>query len=199
MLPMFLAIVDQTIVATALPAIAASLGDVERLSWIVISYLVASTIAAPVYGRLGDVFGRTRLILWALALFVAASILCALCQSVAMLTVARIVQGMGGGGLMTLSQALVGEAVPPRERARYSGLSRRHRRFIERVRPRGGRLSDGAFRPAGCLSDQHPVGPGCGVIDVAPSVPKTCFAVLQLRRAWSRLFYSSRFGGVHRT
>ena len=78
MLPMFLAAVDQTIVATALPAIAGSLGDVERVSWVVVSYLVATTIAAPVYGRLGDVLGRRRLLFVALALFVAASVGCAL-------------------------------------------------------------------------------------------------------------------------
>ena len=77
MLPMFLAAVDQTIVATALPAIAGSLGDVERVSWVVVSYLVASTIAAPVYGRLGDVLGRRRLLFVALAIFVAASLFCA--------------------------------------------------------------------------------------------------------------------------
>ncbi|TFF27270.1 MFS transporter [Jiella endophytica] len=120
-LPMFLAVVDQTIVATALPAIAASLGDVDRLSWVVVSYLVATTIAAPVYGRLGDVFGRRRLMFVALAIFMGASLLCALSQSILMLTIARILQGAGGGGLMTLSQALVGEAIPPRDRARYQG------------------------------------------------------------------------------
>ena len=78
MLPMFLAVVDQTIVATALPAIAASLGDVHRLSWVVVAYLVATTIAAPVYGRLGDVLGRRRLMFIALGIFMAASVICAL-------------------------------------------------------------------------------------------------------------------------
>ncbi|KAB0680425.1 MFS transporter [Aureimonas leprariae] len=121
MLPMFLAVVDQTIVATALPAIAASLGEVDRLSWIVVSYLVATTVAAPVYGRLGDLLGRRRLMLVALGIFIGASVLCALARSIETLTVARVLQGAGGGGLMTLSQALVGEAIPPRERARYQG------------------------------------------------------------------------------
>jgi EmrB/QacA subfamily drug resistance transporter len=121
MLPMFLAVVDQTIVATALPAIAASTGNVERASWIVVSYLIASTIAAPVYGRLGDAFGRRRLMLVALAVFSAASVLCAVSPTIELLTFARLLQGLGGGGLMTLSQALVGEAIPPRERARYQG------------------------------------------------------------------------------
>ncbi len=121
MLPMFLAVVDQTIVATALPAIAASLGEVHRLSWVVVAYLVATTIAAPVYGRLGDVLGRRRLIFVALTIFMAASVICALSQSIIMLAAARVLQGAGGGGLMTLSQALVGETIPPRDRARYQG------------------------------------------------------------------------------
>ena len=122
MLPMFLAIVDQTIVAAALPAIAGELGSVERISWIVIAYLVATTIAAPVYGRIGDIVGRRPLMLVALAIVVVASILCGLAQSVEMLTAARILQGLGGGGLLTLSQALIGETMPPRDRARYQGF-----------------------------------------------------------------------------
>jgi EmrB/QacA subfamily drug resistance transporter len=121
MLPMFLAVVDQTIVATALPAIVASTGQVERASWIVVSYLIAATIAAPMYGRLGDSFGRRRLMFVALAVFIIASLLCAAAPSVELLTLARVLQGLGGGGLMTLSQALIGEAIPPRERARYQG------------------------------------------------------------------------------
>src|SRR5229473_1205155 len=121
MVPMFLAVIDQTIVATALPAIAASLGGIERVSWVVISYLVAGTVAAPVYGQLGDVFGRRRLMFLALPIFLAASIWCALATSIEMLTLARALQGLGGGGLMTLSQALIGETVPPRERGRYQG------------------------------------------------------------------------------
>ncbi|MFI4997316.1 MAG: MFS transporter, partial [Hyphomicrobiales bacterium] len=119
--PMFLAVADQTIVATALPAIAGSLGDVEQVSWIVISYLVATTIAAPIYGRLGDVFGRRRLMYVGLCVFMAASVLCALAPSVLLLSLARLLQGLGGGGLMTSSQALIGETIPPRERGRYQG------------------------------------------------------------------------------
>lgn len=121
MLPMFLAVVDQTIVATALPAIAASLGGVERISWVVVSYLVATTVAAPLYGQLRDVYGGRLMMLIALTIFLAASVFCALATSIEMLTVARILQGLGGGGLMTLTQSLIGEAVPPRERARYQG------------------------------------------------------------------------------
>src|ERR1700686_1082802 len=121
MLPMFLAVVDQTIVATALPAIAAATGNVERASWIVVSYLIASTIAAPIYGRLGDIFGRRRLMFVALYVFIVASLFCAAAPTIELLALARVLQGLGGGGLMTLSQALIGEAIPPRERARYQG------------------------------------------------------------------------------
>ena len=121
MLPMFLAVVDQTIVATALPAIAAATGEVERASWIVVSYLIAATVAAPIYGRLGDSFGRRKVMFTALGVFMVASLLCAAAPTIELLALARVLQGLGGGGLMTLSQALVGETIPPRERARYQG------------------------------------------------------------------------------
>ncbi len=121
MLPMFMAVADQTIVATALPAIASSLGEIERASWVVVSYLIANTIAAPVYGRLGDTFGRRLMMVLALALFMVGSVLCALAPNIELLTAFRVLQGFGGGGLMTLSQALIGEAIPPRERGRYQG------------------------------------------------------------------------------
>jgi EmrB/QacA subfamily drug resistance transporter len=121
MLPMFLAVADQTIVATALPAIATDLGDVDRISWVVVSYLVANTVAAPVYGRIGDAFGRRNMILTGLVIFMLGSVCCVFAPSIAWLTAARVLQGFGGGGLMTLSQALVGETIPPRERGRYQG------------------------------------------------------------------------------
>jgi EmrB/QacA subfamily drug resistance transporter len=121
MLPMFLAVADQTIVATALPAIASGLGEIERASWVVVSYLIANTIAAPVYGRLGDTFGRRWMMIFALVIFVLGSVLCALSPNIEFLTAARVLQGFGGGGLMTLSQALIGEAIPPRERGKYQG------------------------------------------------------------------------------
>lgn len=121
MLPMFLGVVDQTIVATALPAISADLGDVERISWVVIAYLIAATVAAPVYGRLGDVFGRKRMMYVALAVVASSSLLCSVATSIETLSIARVLQGLGGGGLMALAQSLIGEAVPPRERARYQG------------------------------------------------------------------------------
>jgi len=122
LLPIFLAVVDGTIVAAALPAMAGAFGEVERVSWVVAAYLVASTVAAPVYGRLGDAFGRRRLLLAALMLFVASSVLCALAQGILSLTAARILQGFGGGGLMVLSQALLGENVPRRQLGRAQGV-----------------------------------------------------------------------------
>lgn len=122
-LPMFLSSVDATIVATALPAIAGTLGEVERVSWIVVAYLVATTIAAPVYGRLGDALGRRRMLFVALGMSLTAYVLCASATSMNMLIAARVLLGFGGGGLMTLSQALVGESVPPRERGRFQGYT----------------------------------------------------------------------------
>ncbi len=121
MLPMFLSALDQTIVSTALPAIAGSLGNVEQISWIVVAYLLANTIAAPIYGRLGDALGRKRMLYVALSILMVASVLGALAPSLWVLVLARVIQGLGGGGLMTLSQALIGEAVPPRQRGRYQG------------------------------------------------------------------------------
>ena len=109
LLPIFLAVVDGTIVATALPAMAAAFGDVERVSWVIAAYLVASSVAAPIYGRLGDAWGRRRLLLFALGLFIAASVLCSSAEGILSLTAARVLQGFGGGGLMVLSQALLGE------------------------------------------------------------------------------------------
>ena len=122
LLPVFLSVVDGTIVASALPAIAGMFGEVERVSWVVASYLVAATVAAPVYGRLGDALGRRQVLIAALGLFVASSILCALAQSLVSLVVARVLQGFGGGGLMVLSQALLGENVPRRDLGRAQGI-----------------------------------------------------------------------------
>ena len=121
MVAMFLAAIDQTILAAAIPAIAASLGGLADVSWLAAAYLLAATVTAPFYGHLGDRFGRRRMLLVALGLFTAASIACALAQSLPELIAARGLQGLGGGGLMTLAQALISEHVPPRERGRYQG------------------------------------------------------------------------------
>jgi EmrB/QacA subfamily drug resistance transporter len=121
MVSMFLAAADQTILATALPTIASALGRIADLSWVVVAYLLAATVAAPLYGYAGDRFGRRRALLWSLAVFVVASAACALATGFWWLVAFRALQGLGGGGLMTLAQALIGEHVEPRERGRYAG------------------------------------------------------------------------------
>ena len=121
MVAMFLASADQTILASALPTIASHLGGFEYVSWVVVAYLLAATIAAPLYGHLGDRFGRRRMLMVALAVFTVASALCAVAPTLPLLIAARALQGLGGGGLMTLAQALIGEHVPPRERGRFQG------------------------------------------------------------------------------
>jgi MFS family permease len=118
-LAMFGAAMDQTLVAAALPAIARSLGEVERVSWAVIAYLVATTVAAPVYGRLGDAFGRQRMLLVALGTYAAGALACAAAPSLEALAAGRLLQGFGGGGLLSLSIALIAEFVPVRERGRF--------------------------------------------------------------------------------
>jgi EmrB/QacA subfamily drug resistance transporter len=120
-LPMFMAAVDQTLLATATPAIAATLGGLRDTSWIAVGYLLASATIVPVYGRLGDLRGRRELLFVALGVFALGSAACGLAQSLPQLVAARVLQGLGGGGLMVLSQALIGELVPPRERARFQG------------------------------------------------------------------------------
>ncbi len=121
MLPMFMAAVDQTLLATATPLIAAELGGLRDTSWIAVGYLLAAAATTPMYGRFGDRFGRRETLLVALGIFTVGSIACAAAQSLTMLVIARVLQGLGGGGLMTLSQALIGELVSPRERARFQG------------------------------------------------------------------------------
>jgi EmrB/QacA subfamily drug resistance transporter len=118
---MFMAAVDQTLLATATPAIAATLGGLRDTSWIAVGYLLASATIVPVYGRLGDLRGRRDVLLAALVVFTIGSLACGLAQSLPQLVAARVIQGLGGGGLMVLSQALIGELVPPRERPRFQG------------------------------------------------------------------------------
>src|SRR5690348_12488095 len=120
-LPMFLAAVDQTLLATATPAIAATLGGLRDTSWIAVGYLLAAATIVPVYGRMGDLRGRREMLLAALGVFTIGSLACGAAQSLPQLVAARVLQGLGGGGLMVRSQALMGELVPPRERARFQG------------------------------------------------------------------------------
>ncbi|MBX6368207.1 MAG: MFS transporter [Rhodospirillales bacterium] len=119
LLGMFLAALDQTIVATALPTIAGELKGAEHLSWIVAGYLLTSTASTPVYGKLSDLYGRRALFRLAIALFVAASALCALAETMTQLVLARALQGLGGGGLITMAQAVIADVISPRERGRY--------------------------------------------------------------------------------
>jgi MFS family permease len=120
-LPMFLAAVDQTLLATATPAIADSLGGLRDSSWIAVAYLLTTATIVPVYGRFGDLKGRRNMLLVALGVFAVGSLACGLAQTLPQLLAARVLQALGGGGLMTLSQALIGELVPPRERIRFQG------------------------------------------------------------------------------
>ncbi|MDQ0683494.1 EmrB/QacA subfamily drug resistance transporter [Streptomyces achromogenes] len=122
LLGMLLAALDQTIVSTALPTIVSDLGGMEHLSWVVTAYLLASTAATPLWGKLGDQYGRKRLFEAAIVLFLIGSALCGMAQNMPQLIAFRALQGLGGGGLMVLSMAIVGDIVPPRDRGRYQGL-----------------------------------------------------------------------------
>src|SRR3954447_20474563 len=122
MLVMLLAALDQTIVSTALPTIVGELGGLEHLSWGVTAYLLALTVVTPLYGKLGDRYGRKRVLQAALVLFLIGSALCGLAQSMTTLIAFRAIQGLGGGGLMVSAQAAIGDVVPPRERGKWSGL-----------------------------------------------------------------------------
>jgi EmrB/QacA subfamily drug resistance transporter len=119
MLTMFLAALDQTIVATALPTIGRQFQDVTNLSWVITAYLLASTAVAPVFGTLSDIYGRRATIASALSLFVAGSVLCALAPNMATLIVARGLQGVGGGGILPIVQTVISDVVTPRERGQY--------------------------------------------------------------------------------
>ncbi|MFN4281294.1 MAG: MDR family MFS transporter [Alphaproteobacteria bacterium] len=119
MLAMFLASLEQTIIATALPTIGRELGDVEILAWVVTAYLLSSTAVTPLYGKLSDIHGRRVMMLTAIGIFVGGSILCAVAPTMGLLAAARAVQGLGGGGLMVLAMTIIADLVPPRERARY--------------------------------------------------------------------------------
>ena len=121
-LGMLLAALDSTIVATALPTIVGDLGGLEHLSWVVTAYLLAVTVVTPLYGKLGDLFGRKVVLQVALVLFLIGSALCGLSQSMTELIAFRAIQGLGGGGLMVSAQAAIGDVVPPSERGKYSGL-----------------------------------------------------------------------------
>jgi EmrB/QacA subfamily drug resistance transporter len=121
MLPMFMAMIDQTLLATATPVVAADFHNLFETAWIGTAYMLTSAVMIPVYGRLGDRYGRRRMLVTALAVFVGGSLLCGASQSMHQLIAGRALQGLGAGGLMSLAFALIGEMVPPRQRASYQG------------------------------------------------------------------------------
>ncbi|MDT4919979.1 MAG: hypothetical protein QOI15_881, partial [Pseudonocardiales bacterium] len=121
LLGMLLAALDQTIVATALPTVVADLGGAGHQSWVVTSYLLASTIVTAIVGKLGDVFGRKTVFQTAVVFFLVGSVLCGLAGSMTMLVASRTLQGIGGGAIMVTSMAVIGEVIPLRDRGRYQG------------------------------------------------------------------------------
>ena len=120
LLSMLLAALDQTIVAPAMPTIGHALGQADYLPWIVTGYLLTATAMAPLYGKISDIYGRRPTIFAAIAIFLLGSLLSALAPNMPTLIVGRLVQGLGGGGLFALTQTVIGDLVPPRERARYA-------------------------------------------------------------------------------
>ena len=122
MVALLLAALDQTIVATALPHIVGDLGGLSNYSWVITAYVLAMAVTVPLYGKLGDIYGRRRLYIVAISIFLFGSVLCGLAQSMTQLVAARGIQGMGAGGLFALAIATVGVIVPPRDRGRYQGL-----------------------------------------------------------------------------
>lgn len=121
-LGLFLASTEQSVVATALPTMAGELGGANRLAWVVTAYLVAATIVTPLYGKMSDLFGRRVVYQVSIAVFAVGSVLCALSQTMSQLVAARAVQGLGGGGLLSLAFVIVGDVVSPRDRGRYIGI-----------------------------------------------------------------------------
>jgi EmrB/QacA subfamily drug resistance transporter len=121
MLVLLLASLDQTIVSTALPTIVGDLGGISHLSWVVTAYLLSATIAGPLYGKLGDLYGRKLVLQVAIVLFLIGSALCGLSQSMAELIAFRTLQGLGAGGLIVVTFAVIGDVIPPRERGKYQG------------------------------------------------------------------------------
>jgi EmrB/QacA subfamily drug resistance transporter len=122
MVTLLLAALDQTIVATALPRIVSDLGGITQYSWVFTAYMLTSTVSVPLYGKLGDVYGRKNLFLFAIVVFLIGSALCGAATDMTQLVVFRAVQGIGAGGLFPLSLAVIGNIVPPRDRGRWQGL-----------------------------------------------------------------------------
>lgn len=122
MVALLLAALDQTIVATALPTVVSELGGITQYSWVFTAYMLGSTVTVPLYGRLGDVYGRKPLFIVSISIFLLGSALCGAAQNMVQLVVFRAIQGVGAGGIFPLTLAMVGMIVPPRDRGRYQGL-----------------------------------------------------------------------------
>lgn len=122
LMAVLLAALDQTIVATALPSIVGDLNGLDRISWVVTAYVLAATVGLPVYGKLGDLYGRKRIFLVAVVVFLLGSVLSGAAQDMTQLIVFRALQGLGGGGLLIGAQAIIADLVSPRERGRYMGV-----------------------------------------------------------------------------
>ncbi|WP_313597798.1 MDR family MFS transporter [Pseudomonas sp.] len=121
MMAIFLGALDQTIVAVSMPAISARFHDVNLLAWVISGYMVAMTVAVPIYGKLGDLYGRRPMMLIGMGVFTVASLFCGMAHSMEQLVLARVLQGIGAGGMVSVSQAIIGDIIAPRERGRYQG------------------------------------------------------------------------------
>src|SRR6266542_652592 len=122
LLVLLLASLDQTIVSTALPTIVGDLGGISKFSWVVTAYLLASTVVGPLYGKIGDLYGRKTVLQSAIVIFLLGSALCGISQNMTELIVFRALQGLGGGGLFVVTIAVIGDIIPPRDRGRYQGF-----------------------------------------------------------------------------
>ena len=119
---LLLASLDQTIVSTALPTIVADLGGIDHLSWVVTAYILSSTVVAPLYGKLGDLYGRRNTVVVSVGLFLLGSVLCGLSQDMTQLILSRALQGFGGGGLFVLALSVIGDVIPPKDRGKVQGV-----------------------------------------------------------------------------
>src|SRR5207244_10873018 len=122
-LGMFLSALTQTIVVTALPTIGREFGDFENLSWVIIAYLLSSTVVSPLYGKLSDIHGRRSMMLVAIGLFLVGSLVSAAAPDMAILIAGRTLQGIGGGGIVPLTQTTIADMITPRERGRYQAYT----------------------------------------------------------------------------